>query len=152
MKKKSSPLLPRLVAVVAIVLIAGAAWQYMVEKNYETQQQERTDNKQMMQDALGWGSELHFDKKENTITRIRFMLRDKQHNPIKGADVKIILSSTSQTKDILTQSNITLSLPMVEPGVYRGQIKLPHPGTWNAAINAQIGQNTYQITEHVALQ
>ncbi len=149
--KKPTPITFKLFFLVAGILLAGAAIRYLEEKNFLQHLQQQAQEKQKMQEALGWGSELKIDKKVEPLAKIRFMLRDKNHAPIKGALVQITLSHAAETKDILTQNSITLPLTMVEPGVYRGQAKIPLPGEWEASVSAQIGDSSYQISERLTL-
>lgn len=149
--KKPVPMAFKLFFLVVVILLGGAALRYFEQQHFFAQLQQRTQEKEAMQEALGWGGELKIEKKSEPLAKIRFMLRDKAHSPIKGAAVQITLSYAADTNGILTQNSLTLPLSMVEPGVYRGQINLPTPGEWNAAISAQIGDNTYQTTERVTL-
>lgn len=149
--KKPFPWVFKLFFVVATVLIAGAVLRYFEDKHIIDQIQVRANDKERMQEALGWGSELKIEKKSDPLAKVRFMLRDKNHEPIKGAVVKITLLQAVDQNNVLSQNAITLPLIMVEPGVYRGQINLPFPGDWDASISAQIGPSTYQVTERITL-
>ena len=137
--------------VVIIILIGGAVLRYLEDKHIIDQIQLYKADKEKMQEGLGWGSELKIDKGAQPLAKIRFMLRDKSHEPIKGAIVNVTLSHAAEVNDVLTQNSLTLPLTMVEPGVYRGQINLPLPGEWDAAVSAQIGQNSYQVNERLTL-
>lgn len=149
--KRPMPLVFRLVLCVVLILIGGAALRYSEDKHLIEAIKERISDNQKMQEVLGWGSELKIDKKTDPTARIRFMLRDKNHEPIKGALVKLTLSHSSERNGILGQNSITIPLTMVEPGVYRAQASIPVPGDWDAAISAQIGSNTYQVNQRITL-
>jgi nitrogen fixation protein FixH len=149
--KKPSSIPLRLFILVVVILIGGAVLRTFEERHFIEQLQIRETTKQEMQEALGWGSELKIDKKAEPLARIRFMLRDKNRKPIRGATVQITLSHMNDSKDMATQNSITLQLSMVEPGVYRGQTNIPLPGEWDATLNAEIDANTYQVTERVTL-
>ena len=149
--KRPIPWAFKLFFAIAFVIIGGAALRYVEEQHYINQLQIYADDKQKMQEALGWGSELKIDKKSEPLAKIRFMLRDQNHKPIQGAIVNITLSHASDVNGVLSQNSMNLPLTMVEPGVYRGQINLPLPGEWDASINAQIGQNSYQVNERLIL-
>jgi nitrogen fixation protein FixH len=152
MRPKKPPSIPlRLFILVVVILLGGAVIRALEDKHVMEQLQIHTVEKQEMQEALGWGSELKIDKKSEPLARIRFMLRDKNRQPIRGANVQIALSHMNDNNDMITQNSITLQLSMVEPGVYRGQTNIPLPGEWAASINAEIGNNTYQVTERVIL-
>lgn len=152
MKPKKKPsFFVRLFVVFAVVMIGGAAWRILQDKHIFEQKQILAEEKQQMQEALGWGSELRIEKKADNIARIRFLLRDKARQPIKGAEVSLTLSHVNDASGVMAQSSLTLPLSMVEPGVYRGQAKLPLPGDWDASITAMIGKNSYQTIERVSL-
>ncbi len=151
-KQKQKPsLLLRMFVLFAIAMVSATAWRVLEDKYIVEQKQIRAEEKQKMQEALGWGSELRIEKKNDNIARIRFLLRDKSRQPIKGAEVSLTLSHVNDAGGVMAQSSLTLPLSMVEPGVYRGQAKLPLPGDWDASINAQIGENSYQTSERVSL-
>ncbi len=137
--------------IIVLVLMGGAVLRYLEENHILEQMKFHALEKDNMQEALGWGSELKIDKKAEPLTKIRFMLRNRDHAPIRGATVMATLSHAAEYGNILTQSSFDLPLTMVEPGVYRGQTHLPQPGDWNVLVNARIGQNTYQINERVTL-
>jgi nitrogen fixation protein FixH len=103
------------------------------------------EDKQKMQDALGWGSELLVDRRTEKPANIRFMLRNKQREPIINATVHITLSQ-------INGKSISLPLIMDEAGVYRGEIPLPQSGVWDANTAVQIGTDTYQVTDHFTLK
>ncbi len=150
--KKESSFFIKLFVVFAVMMIGGTAWRMLDDQHIFEQKQIRAEEKQEMQEALGWGSELRIEKKEDNIARIRFMLRDKAHKPIQNAQVQLTLLHVKDGSGIMAQSSLTLPLSMVEPGVYRGQVKLPLPGDWDASITAQIGDNSYQTSERVTLR
>lgn len=150
-QKKMPSLFIHLFVVFVIVMIGSAAWRMLEDKHLFEQKQIRTEEKQQMQEALGWGSELRIEKKQDNIARIRFMLRDKAHKPIQNAEVQLTLSHVKDGSGIVAQSSLSIPLSMVEPGVYRGQAKLPLPGDWDASITAKIGNNSYQTNERVNL-
>lgn len=102
--------------------------------------------KQKMQDALGWGSELLVDKKPGKPAKIRFMLRDKSRAPIKDATVQIVF-----VRPVEAGHDVTLLLKMDEPGVYRGEADLPLPGLWESHVSVQIGKDTYQVSDRHTL-
>lgn len=149
--KNPMPWAFKLFFIIAFVILGGAALRYVEDKHIIEQIHIQSDNKEKMQEALGWGSELKIEKKTEPLAKIRFMLRDKKHEPIKGAIVNITLSNADERNGILAQNSLTIQLTMVEPGVYRGQINLPVPGDWDAAITAQIGDNAYQVSERITL-
>ena len=141
----------KLFFLISALIIGSAAFRYFEDKHIIEQMHSYAENKAQMQEALGWGSELKIEKKKEPTTKIRFMLRDKKHNPIRGAVVNVTLSHADDRNGVLAQNALTLPLTMVEPGVYRGQINLPLPGDWDASITAEIGGNAYQISERVTL-
>jgi nitrogen fixation protein FixH len=150
-QKKPIPLAFKLFFLVCFVLIGSAVVRYLEDKHMLDQLQIHAADKEKMQDALGWGSELKIEKTAKPLAKIRFMLRDKSHKPINGAVVNITFLHAEDRNNILTQNSLTVPLTMVEPGVYRGQIELPLPGEWDTSISAQIEQNSYQVSERLML-
>lgn len=106
----------------------------------------RVIEKQQLQDALGWGSELMIDKKPGAKAKIRFMLRDKDKKPVTGAAAQITFVRPTQAGH-----DVTAPLVMDEPGVYRAEVDVPLPGLWEATVAARAGENNYQATQRMTL-
>ncbi len=97
---------------------------------------------QRIENALGFDSDLSIEKRVDQPTKIRLMLRDRKHEPVKGAKAEIIFSGQGK--------KIKEALVMDEPGVYRAVLDVPK-GRWDARVTVQLGSYDFQAVKDVTL-
>lgn len=94
------------------------------------------------QEERGW--QVHYgwvgEATTSQPTPFQVQARDKQGEPIRAATVEVRFLRPSDKKQ-----DFSLTLPEVEPGLYRADITPSMPGLWQVVILVQRGADTHEV-------
>ncbi len=99
------------------------------------------------QAALGWKSQIAFERAASPGGMLSFTLQDAAGLPINGAQVEVVLFRPTQEG-----SDFRAYLSGTGNGVYHTELTFPAAGVWDAYLAARVGNASYERRERLLVQ